>query len=434
MIMISRATRFLAALELPIVIAIAPALLFPTPTRMLVLAVVPMLWAANRAVGRGLVPSTPLNAAIWLLLGMVGVSLLATFDVLLFWALARWLTTPARLQLSVAAFVLAGAALALVGLIGTEASYKFPVLSMIAPHLPLRIRGLPGAEDGFNPNAVAGCLVLIVPLQVGLLAGGGNRWWRSSRAAMRAPMCVVTIQVGLLLLTAGAVLLMQSRGAWVGLIVASLAALLWRRRTRIPGVVLVAATIVGAVALGPGWLANVVITRSGSGAAGTAAARVELWARGIYGIEDFPFTGMGMNTFRKVMPVMYPPFLVPADADIAHAHNHLLQAALDLGIPGLVAYVALWLLAAVLLVVVYRRSPAQIHRTLAASLGAGLIAHFTFGMTDAIPLGAKIGALFWVTLALVVGLHRVSATSASPTPDPPSPPSGADLPRAPVRR
>jgi putative inorganic carbon (hco3(-)) transporter len=60
-------------------------------------------------------------------------------------------------------------------------------------------------------------------------------------------------------------------------------------------------------------------------------------------IQDFPFTGMGMNVFRKVVPVLYPLFLIGPDIDIGHAHNEFLQAALDLGIPGLIAFLALYI-------------------------------------------------------------------------------------------
>jgi putative inorganic carbon (HCO3(-)) transporter len=116
-----------------------------------------------------------------------------------------------------------------------------------------------------------------------------------------------------------------------------------------------------------------------------------------------------MNVFRKVMPRLYPTFLATPDFDVAHAHNHLLQAALDLGIPGLIAYSAMWLTVAALLVRLYRRSAEPVARVLAGGLGAGLIAHFTFSLTDAIPLGAKVGVLFWVTLALAVSLHQVMA-------------------------
>src|SRR5690606_11567634 len=56
--------------------------------------------------------------------------------------------------------------------------------------------------------------------------------------------------------------------------------------------------------------------------------RREIWSRAIYGIQDFPITGLGVNTFRRVVPILYPLFLVSPDHDIAHAHNHLLQTAL----------------------------------------------------------------------------------------------------------
>ncbi len=142
--------------------------------------------------------------------------------------------------------------------------------------------------------------------------------------------------------------------------------------------------------------------------AGNVSGRVELWSRALYGIADVPLTGMGMNTARKVLPVLYPTFLASPDFDFAHAHNQLLQAALDLGIPGLTAYLALWLISATLLVRVYRRSPERHDRMMAGGLGAGLIAQFSFGMTDSISLGSKPAVLFWFMLALIVSLHRIA--------------------------
>jgi putative inorganic carbon (HCO3(-)) transporter len=160
--------------------------------------------------------------------------------------------------------------------------------------------------------------------------------------------------------------------------------------------------------LGSARLLDLAISGSGTGMAANVSGRVELWSRALYGIQDFPLTGMGMNVFRKVLPVLYPTFLTSPDFDVAHAHNHLLQAGLDLGIPGLIAYLSIWLVVTVLLVRVYRDSRTPIDRVMAGGLGAGLIAHFVFSMTDAIPLGAKAGVLFWVTLGLVVSLHRVA--------------------------
>lgn len=50
-------------------------------------------------------------------------------------------------------------------------------------------------------------------------------------------------------------------------------------------------------------------------------ARVEIWSRAVYAIQDFPFTGCGLGTFRRIVPILYPLFLISSDADIGHAHN-----------------------------------------------------------------------------------------------------------------
>jgi putative inorganic carbon (HCO3(-)) transporter len=375
-----------------------------------------------------------MNASLGLMMAMVGVSLYATFDIrfslgkvsgvilglLLFWAVVRWLTTPERLKIGVAAFLAAGGGLAVVGLLGTDvrpfasSGYgKLSGLAAFAARLPTIIRGVPGAEEGFNPNAVAGCLVLFVPLQIALLGAGVHRSWLPPSTPRSAGRWLFLIQAILLFLTAGTTLLMQSRGAWAGLVVAATAFLIWhgrliRRRAAAAAVVAVVAVLL-TVALAPERLIRAGSSRLGPRMLGDFSVRVQLWSSALHGIRDFPVTGMGMNAFRTIMMARYPiPEITAHYKEVAHAHNHLLQAALDLGIPGLVAYLATWMIAAVLLVQVYRRSREPVYRAMAGGLGTGLIAHFIFGMTDVIPLGSKVGVLFWLTLALTVGLHRVA--------------------------
>jgi len=440
----SRLARLAVAAEPWVTLAIAPALLFPTPWRMLALAVVPLLWlGARMATGRA-VPSTPMNPALWLLLTMVGVSLYATFDVrvslgkvagvalgvTLFWALARWATTRARLTALACAFLLAGGALAAIGLAGMNWFEKFPVLAAVVARLPRIIRGVPGAEEGFHPNAVAGCLVLFVPLQVALL---GAAWHREAAPGCARPAVrrtVLAAEILLLLLTGGTLLLTQSRGAWLGMAVTAMAFLIWRGRpTRYLAAAVAAALVICAAWVGPGRLANLAISQSGPGMAENTAGRVELWSRAIEGIQDFPFTGMGMNAFRTVMPAIYPTFLTSPDFDVAHAHNHFLQSALDTGLPGLVAYVAIWLTLGLLLVRVGRRGRSPSDRAMAVGLGAGFIAHFVFSLTDAIPLGAKVGVMFWLALALAAALHEVAVGGGAGTAAPGC--GGTDDPRRP---
>lgn len=413
----------LAAAELPIVLLIAPALLFPSPTRMLLALLVPLTWVCHQYLGGRLIPATPLNTSILVLLVMTGVSLFATFDiafstgkisgvllgVLLFWAITRWMTTSDTLKTGTAIFLMAGAGLAVIGLLGTNWIGKFPALGGAIARIPRAIRGVPGAEEGFQANAVAGCLVLFLPLQVALLATSSRHSLARKVRIRGGSTWLLVIQAALLALTAGTLLLTQSRGAWVGLAAATVAFFAWHDwRTRVVAAIGASAMVILRTTLGSARLLDLAISGSGPGMAGNVSGRVELWSRAVYGIRDFPLTGMGMNAFRKVMPVLYPTFMTAPDFDVAHAHNHLLQAALDLGIPGLIAYLAIWLTVAALLIRVYRRGGQPIYRVMASGLGAGLIAHFVFSMTDAIPLGSKVGVLFWLTLALAVSLHQVA--------------------------
>lgn len=400
----------------PLILALmAPALLFPTRTRLIVLAAVPVLmWAQRRVTGRVL-PPTPLNLCLYGLLGMTAVSVAVTFDLhnslgkvagvvlgtLVFWTATRWTNSAARLRIATGVFLTAGAVLAVIGLFGTNWFGKFGLLAPIVDRLPKTIRGVPGAEEGFQPNAVAGCLVLFIPVQMALL-------WLSRRRSRGATL----MQAALLALTTGTLVLTQSRGAWSGLGIALLAFLFWYRRgTRIIGAVLVAGAALTAVTLGLHRFADLAISQSGPAMTQNVSSRVELWSRAIDAIQDFPITGMGMNSFRRLMPTMYPTVLATPDLDVAHAHNHLLQAALDLGLPGLIVYLAIWITIARVLWRTYRTATDTHARALTGGLGAGLIAHFVFGLADVIPLGSKVGVLFWLTLALAVSVHQLSLTT-----------------------
>ena len=137
-------------------------------------------------------------------------------------------------------------------------------------------------------------------------------------------------------------------------------------------------------------------------------ARLEIWSRAIYGLQDFSFTGMGLGTFRRVAPVLYPFFMIAPDKDVAHAHNFYLQSGLDLGLPGLIAIFAIWIVGFAMLRQTYG-SQQVIHglpiRALAVGVAAGLLAHFIFGLTDTVALGARPGFLLWMAFGLATGIY-----------------------------
>jgi len=90
-------------------------------------------------------------------------------------------------------------------------------------------------------------------------------------------------------------------------------------------------------------------------------------------LSGFPFTGMGMGTFGYVVPVLYPLFMVSPDVVILHAHDEFLQVAVDLGLPGLVSFLAIYLLIGWTLLSVLRRDTDPFYHLMAFAILAGLI-------------------------------------------------------------
>jgi putative inorganic carbon (HCO3(-)) transporter len=402
-----RASRY----EFATLVLLSPLFLFPPTGRpvLTLILLLPIPWLLALGKGSEALPRTALNGSLALLVLMVAVSLYATFDIFfsaskvlgvvfgvaVFFAVVRQFRTRGHPSLAIDLFVLAGSALAAVGLLGTNWMNKLPAVASITARMPAVIRGVPGQAEGFQPNAIAGALVMFLPLQLALAISAFRSEappWRRLTYAM------------LFLFTGGTLLLTQSRGGYVSISVAFAAWAIWSgRRSRAIALTLI--LIAGIVAIPLRHRVVSALSHSvGSGVASDVESRTELWSRAVMMIEDFPFTGAGMNTFRRIMPVMYPAFLTPTNIDIAHAHNHLLQAALDLGVPGLIAYLALWFGAAALLVRAYRKAAGASQRLIIGGLAAGMVAYFVFGTADAIALGAKVGIFFWIALALIVSI------------------------------
>ena len=437
----------------------APFLVFPSPSRSLALLVVPGLWIAAWVAGREPLPRTPLNATLLLMFFMVLVSLWATFDIGYslpkisgmvlgmgaFFAVAREAERPRGWILSLLAFIGIGLGIAALGLFGTRwASSKITFFDPIIARLPTLIQGLQGAETGLHPNEVAGALIWVLPLMMTVslellftdkaAVELPPEWWQqrahrgsgrqagrgvNTRQKRRAWGLVVVTLLCLLatFFVSGVFALTQSRGGYIGLALTLPVLILialppkWRWYSL---VILALLALILGIAFTSHWEA-VRAWLTGSDLAADPAlslnsleGRLEVWSRAIYGIQDFPFTGMGMNAFRKVVPVLYPLFTISPEVDIGHAHNEFLQAALDLGIPGLIAFLALYIGAFWMLVDLWRKGgPDGIlsYRAVVLGLGGGLLAHLQYGLTDAVALGAKPGVLFWMLLGLIAGLY-----------------------------
>jgi len=311
----------------------------------------------------------------------------------LYFAIVNWTVSPSRLRWLSLAVVTGGLLLAFsaVAMVTWPAGTK---LLFIPADLYKRLPA--PVSDPVQPNIMAGALVLLLPIALARLAFPAPGLPRYER-----------LVAGLAALSMTAVLVLtKSRGGLVAFAaaLAALCVLRWRRGWL--------AIAIAALAAGAGaWrigLPRLVEALSATQTLGGLDGRLEVWSRAIYMLQDFPFTGIGMGTFKQVANAMYPFFLAGPNADVPHAHNLFLQVGVDLGLPGLVAYLALLLVTAWSLIMVLRR-PASF-RWLAAGLLCSLVALCVHGLLDAATWGTRPAILSWAIFGLAAAMANAAGT------------------------
>jgi len=444
--------RHIAGLELIFVLlGVAPVLLFdawmPRWAVVATLAAVPLLWLV-RWLGTGSpVRATPLDLPVLLLLlvAPVGVWVAAarplslpdlyriTLGVALLYAAAGTLTSARRLRLLAALLLIAVPALALLALLGAQLSdAKFPALAALYGWIPAAIRPF-WRPTGLGPNSVAGGLAMLLPLAIGFALGGKSLWLR--------------IACSLASLFASAVLLLTgSRGALLGLALAVLVILIVQNRwflLAIPAVIL--GGVAALVALGADRAGAWMLSGTATSAVESLEGRLEIWARALDMIRDFPFTGIGLGMFDRMLDLLYPLHMVTPEVDIYHPHNLFLFQATSGGLPGLIAWLALILLLFAMAAQSVRWSRRGEAWPLAMGLLGGLAAYVGHGLFDSPTSFIRAGAILWLLFGLQAALWlHLRAGHASQSADgasgdlfvggrapPHTPTPGASRPRTP---
>ena len=457
--------RIYPALEWAVLLLAAPFLLFPTVRTEGTLAALvglALFWLVS-AVLRRPWPENPFNGALLLFAIGVGVGTLVTAWPEVTFPKATGLILGLGVFRAMAALrgqagwrwgtlVLGGLGMgiAAVGVLSAHFYTKLPLVAPLVARLPERLLTLPeGPEGGVSANQLAGVLAFYLPLALGWLwsviarMAGRGQGAEPRRPSRLRSLGIAALNLGILLaaalsvgITAGLLVITQSRSGWIGgtagvLALGALAMGSARQRWLhwlVIGVV--ALTLIGggvflvrvpAEAWDRLWGDTAVIETEVTGSV-SFSGRVEIWSRALYAIQDFPFTGCGLGTLRKVIPLLYPLFTVSLENDIAHAHNIFLQTAADVGLPGLIAYLALLGLVAV---VAWKSAPRR-----GLPLLAAFIALHLYGLTDAVALGSKPGIVFWTALGLLAAL-AASTEGAQPLPLSPLPMTPPPFPISP---
>jgi tetratricopeptide (TPR) repeat protein len=404
------ALEVLARSELLLLAAATPFLLFPGPWTPLGVALIALAWASRWYAKGHVSKPTYMDLPITLLIVALGVSLIPAVDIELalnrlwvvllgiawFYGMANGLDTEQRLSLAGIGLVALGLVVAVVSLLSTDFEtaqvVKLPTIYDRLP--PPVIRGLPGSGvieeyDLVNPRVVAGALALLLPVPLSYLALGKGRGLRAFSAlaalVMAAVLCLTQAPQGLLGLLAALTVIGLCCSRWL--------------------LVTIPAGAIGILASAALWAKTKGITEWLPSDAveyltGSLQRRLGIWSRAEWMIRDMPFSGIGLNNYPRIAPL----YSMGPNYD-PHAHNTLLQTALDLGVPGLVVVLALLAGFGYTVARAWRAPLTRNQRALLIGICGSVAAWLGYGLLDTLTLGHKSSVVLWIALGTAAALR-----------------------------
>ncbi len=376
-----------------------------------------LMWVLKRAAGfrsdgwRGLLPVTPLNKALLVFIFFnvlsvvfstnVGQSLEALFTktlkyIFVFFIAVEALGSARRIRGFLSVVALSG------GLMIADAAVQFfhgtDVLKGYAFGARL-------SASFMTPTGFAGWLVIVLMVFWGWLCEAGSRLQWQMRATL------LGLIAGLML----CLLMTYSRGGWLGFVVAALIFVMYFMahvswRVRVACFFLVLVGIIGLSML-PRVISRIgqnrpvyhetVMGRVLSAVElkkGSTPIRFGLWREAGEIMRDYPVTGCGLNTYSDVARA-YKQF----EGGGIYPHNSYLQMAAEIGVPGLLAFLAV---VGIFFQMTYRYC--HRHRDfLAAGMAAGVLGFLIHAFFDTHLYSLQMVTLFWVGLGVTTACVRV---------------------------
>lgn len=179
----------------------------------------------------------------------------------------------------------------------------------------------PGYVVG-DPNYFTASVLVLLPFAFYVITERKVRWERL--------FCLVAVA-----LTLWAVMLSASRGGFFGLLAAVLY-LIARSRRRGRNLIAVGILLAVAMALAPDTPVQRLLHPTGGDRQSTQN-RLITWRAGLRMFAAHPLTGVGLDNFKAELPRFTPP---GTDIDFL-AHNTYVEMAATLGLPGVLAFLAL---------------------------------------------------------------------------------------------
>lgn len=213
-----------------------------------------------------------------------------------------------------------------------------------------------------------------------------------------------------LLIVGNGLILSQSRSSWLAVLIAIIL-LLWLAGWKWPAML-----ISGVIAVG---LVLLLVIAAGTlfpvdnlmqSAADSLIRRMAIWRFSLEMLSRAPIAGIGLGVYEEAFAAQFPSLpLVGGRIAPPHAHNLWLQVALDLGVPGLIAWVVLFVSLGYKLYqsCSEKQSPRY---PLCMGVGAAIVVMVIIGCFDNGLWGTKLSFIPWSIL--VVGHLATDSYSA----------------------
>jgi len=260
-----------------------------------------------------------------------------------------------------------------------------------------------------HPNTLGLITAAVLPLHI------GNVWQQSRYVCQRLDIKNILrggLAWGALAIQVFFLLVSQSRGAYLATLIATIVMLFWLLTlTHLSkGKIVVISLVLGSIIFVGLYRVALDFSSLMPTSTGSLIFRVRMWRYALLLVASFPYTGIGFRALRWRVFALFPPQVHPIFTSSSvhfNAHNMYLQTALDLGLPGLIAFLALVVVVFWMWSQVWKarqRISSSWHLSpvaLLALLGS-LVGQLVFGMFESNGMGDfTVG---WVVIALITAL------------------------------
>ncbi len=246
-----------------------------------------------------------------------------------------------------------------------------------------------------NPNVLAEYLVMVLPLMLAVFIIA-----KKPEGKVFSFLCMAA--------SGGCLIYTWSRGAWLGFMIGVLIFMLMYSKKTLAAMLF---CVIGIPFL-PFVLPESIVQRFTSiGDLGDSSTsyRVYIWKGVVSMLKDHFVTGIGIG--NDSFKLVYPAYALSGIESAPHSHNLYLQITVELGIFGLILFLALlfvWVQSCFTLHVKEKRNTKFIN----AAIFCGLVAVLAQGMTDYIWYNYRVFLMFWLMLGLSAASRRILTSTA----------------------